>query len=142
MLLRPVSALVLSLVCSVGLAEDAFTESLQSSVVQVHDNHWFVKIRVDQDKPDRPEAGLASRMAVTIGARKLLEFACDTKPAAGDKISGRIAGLLTVSSVSNAEWAEVVLSAPVQKLACKIESALPAKKMEQGPVLNEIRTNY
>ncbi len=130
MLLRAVCAVALCAAVGASVAADNFVESLQQNVVQVHDKHWFVKIRVDQDKPDRPEAGLAGRMAVTIAARKLLEFACDTTPAAGEKISGRVAGLLTVSSVSNAEWAEVVLSAPVQKLQCKLLSAESVKKSE------------
>lgn len=131
-MLRRVCALALFAVFSANAAADTFTESLQQGVVQEHGKHWYVKIRVAQDKPDRPEAGLAARMAVTIAARKLLEFSCDIAPAAAEKISGRVAGLLTVSSVSNAEWAEVVLSAPVQKLSCKIANAVPAEKSEQS----------
>ena len=130
MLLRAVCAFALCAAIGTSAAADAFVESLQQGVVQMHDKHWFVKIRVEQDKPDRPEAGLASRMAVTIAARKLLEFACDSAPAAGEKISGRLVGLLTVSSISNAEWAEVILSAPVQKIQCKLVSAESVKKAE------------
>lgn len=131
-MLRWVCVLALLAIFGANAAADTFTESLPQGVVQENGKHWYVKIRVEQDKPERPEAGLASRMAVTIAARKLLEFACGTVPAAGEKISGRVAGLLTVSSVSNAEWAEVVLSAPVQKLTCKTANVVPAEKSEQS----------
>ena len=132
MLSRALSAVALCMVVVSSAAADGFIETLQPDVVRVYDKQWFVKIRVAQDKPDRPEAGLSGRMASTIAMRKLLEFACDMKPAAGEKLTGSMRGLLTVSSNSNAEWAEVVLSAPVQKVHCKTGNAEPVKKAESS----------
>ena len=146
--------------CSMShAAADAVQDALKIGVVEVHDKKWLVKIRVEQDRPDRPEAGFALRMATSIAVKKLVEFACDFKPATpGEKVSAKLNGLSTLSTNVTAEWAEVVVSADVQKPRCKIEkkraeaegydAAEVAGKSPDpipapaGVVVKEIRTEY
>lgn len=137
-------------VCSV--AGIAAAQAAQNGVVELRDNQWVVTVRVAQDRADRPEGGMSLRMASTIAARKIIEFACKLTPGAGEKVSARLRGLTTLGSSNTVDWAEVTMSAPVQTLQCKLEKAATRSGALTEPespgvtpdaaVVREVRTEY
>jgi len=125
----------------------------QNGQVEVSDGRWVVTLRVDRDKSGRAESGFIPRIATTIAARKILEFGCKLKPAVGERVSGQVKGLVTLGTNETNDWAEVVVSAPVQPLKCKLEKLAAATEVnvnEQGlpaataepAVFREVKTDY
>ena len=123
----------------------------QNGQVEVNDDRWSVTVRVDQDRLGRAGSGFSPRIATTIAARKILEFGCKLKPGVGQRVSGQVKGLAILSTKGTDEWAQVVVTAPVQSLKCKLEKLAAAEatfdelapvQVPEPTVFREVKTDY